>query len=82
MEKEQNFYKLPDQKLGISGSISSYSCPFEKLGLKSKKVFYIPLKDKHGKPIDKSLRVVECSHLHKKLLNSGTKLSMRWIVEE
>lgn len=82
MEKEQNFYKLPEQKLGISGVISGYSCPFDKLGLKSKKVFYIPLKDKHGNPIDKSLKVVEGSHLHKKLLDGGTKLPMCWIVEE
>jgi hypothetical protein len=82
MEKEQNLYKLPDKKLSISGAISSYSCPFDKLGLESKKVFYIPIKDKNGIPIDKSLRVVEGSQLHKKLLDSGTKLPMCWIVEE
>ncbi len=82
MEKEQNFYNLPDRKLGISGVISSYSCPIEQLGLKSKKVFYVSIKDKNGIPLDKSLRVVEGSQLHKKLLDSGAELPMCWIVEE
>lgn len=82
MKKEQYFYKLPDQELGISGVISDYSCPLEQLGLKSKKVFYIPIKDKNGIVLNKSLRVVEGSQLHKKLLSRGTELSMCWIVEE
>jgi hypothetical protein len=70
-----------DKKLHISDVISSYSCPFEQLGLESKKVFYIPIKDKNGIPMDRSMRVVEGSSLHKKLLDTGTKLPM-WIVQE
>lgn len=82
MKNEQKYYNVPDQKLGISGVISSYSCPICDLGHKPKKVFYIPFKDKNGIPIDKALKVVEGSQLHKKLLDSGTELPMCWIVEE
>jgi len=55
---------------------------FEELGLQSKKYFYIQIKDKNGILTDKSLRIVEGSQLHKKLLNNGSKLPMCWIVEE
>lgn len=82
MKNEQKYYNLPDQKLGISGVISSYSCPIRELGHKVKKVFYIPVKDKNGLLVDKPLRVVEGSELHKKLLNGGTELPKCWIVEE
>jgi hypothetical protein len=70
------------KNLNIPAVISSYSCLIEQLGLKSKKVFYIPIKDKNGISLDKSLRVVEGSKLHKKLLNGGTELPKCWIVEE
>lgn len=82
MKNEQRYYNVPDQKLGISGVISSYSCPICDLGHKPKKIFYIPVKDKNGTSKDKFLRVTKDSELYKKLLNGGTKLPMCWIVEE
>jgi hypothetical protein len=81
-KEEQNLNEAQKPKLGISGVISSYLCSISELGYKPKKVFYFPLKDKNGTPTDKSLKVVEGSSLHKKLLSDGTKLPICWIVEE
>lgn len=56
-------------------------CPIEEYGLKSRKVFYIDVKDKNGILLDKKLKVVEGSDIHKKLLNFGTELPMCWVQE-
>ena len=79
MEKNQKFYKITDKKIGVSGI---YSYPFDQLGMKSKKVFFIPVKDKNGISMRKYLRIVEGSQIYKKLLGSGTELPMCWIIEE
>lgn len=70
--------------IAMFGNLDGYSCLIRDLGYKTKnkKVLYIPVKDKYELLIDKALRVVEGSELHKKLLNNRTKLSTCWIVEE
>lgn len=73
-----NIYFIADKELGTK----PHSCIFEQLGIKSKKVFYVPVKDKNGLPKDKFLKVTEGSELYNKLLGDNNKLPNCWIIEE
>lgn len=56
-------------------------CLFEKHGASTKKVHFIPVRDEHGVPQDKFLRVVEGGAIWNKLIEIGGDKLPQYIQE-